>query len=236
MIRIAITDCPKYAYYEDWLLRLDSSAECVRLSYGEDNLTNLKKCNGLLLTGGGDVHIDLYKERIRADSQEVLMAEERLLKDVDSRRDSFEMKVIEETLTSKIPLLGICRGLQIANVYFGGTLVRDLGPKNKVHAKENDLYKRHAITVERGTLLEGITENAIGEVNSSHHQAAETIGRSLNVAARSDDGVIEALEMKEVSGNNFFLLVQWHPEKMEDTDNPFCAKIGHAFISSIIKR
>ncbi len=243
MIRIAIADCPKYAFYEDWLFRLGHSTECVRLSYQKDNLADLQRCDGLLLTGGGDVHIDLYRERIHANAskdsrsgniiKETLMAEERLLKHVDSRRDSFEMKVIEETLRVDLPILGICRGLQIANVYFGGTLVRDLGAKNKVHAKENDLYKRHMITVDHGTLLEQITGKSVGEVNSSHHQAVEIIGPSLTGAARSDDGVIEALEMREALRNHFFLLVQWHPEKMEDVDNPFCMKIGRAFISSI---
>ncbi|MEW5806957.1 MAG: gamma-glutamyl-gamma-aminobutyrate hydrolase family protein [Acidobacteriota bacterium] len=247
MLRIAITDCSKYENYENWILRLDPYVECDRLSHRLNNHGRLRKCGGLVLTGGGDVHPRfyyhriLYKRGVELDSKnlaekilKIMPPDEKdLLDGIDEKRDEFELKAIERALTMKIPLLGICRGLQIANVFFGGTLVRDLRANNGIHRRTGDRDKRHRIWVKSESLLAKLTGVDTGEVNSSHHQAAEDAGDSLIVSAKSDDGVIEALERKDGSSSGFLLLVQWHPERMEDMDNSLSRKVGLSFLSSI---
>ena len=243
MHRIAITDCPKnYDHYKDWLCLLDGSIECIKLSHHDNDPQDIIRCGGLLLTGGEDVALSLYYRKLIEKkgiisfpediSALIPQEEKKKAHNVDKKRDDFELKVIEEALKMRIPILGICRGLQIENVFFGGTLVRDLGEKNETHRKENGRDRTHGITIENGSLLKKITGLSKGDVNSTHHQAVEDPGDSLIVSARSDDGVIEALERKEKHESGFLLLIQWHPERMEDKESPLRKNIGLSFINS----
>jgi putative glutamine amidotransferase len=221
-VAIGITDCGKWDKYASWVQRADSQIEIVKLSWKEDNAAELDRCHGVVLTGGEDVHPRFY------GSPQVTAGLDP--KEVNERRDEFEFEIIGRTLQKELPLLGICRGLQIANVYFGGTLIVDLPSTGKLgHSKSQGYDRTHPVKLTSGTLLEKSIGVDHGEVNSAHHQAAERIGRGLRLSAISDDGVIEGLEWMELYQKPFFLLVQWHPERMQNFDSPFSKNLLFQF-------
>jgi putative glutamine amidotransferase len=153
---------------------------------------------------------------------------------MDERRDEFELKVIDYTQKNQLPLLGICRGLQITNVYFGGTLIPDIPTSGMSdHSKLNNNDRYHQINTNVGSQLFDIVGNVTGEVNSAHHQSADGIGSGLRISATSSDGIIEALEREQPDGKSFLILVQWHPERMIDQQSPFTKNIKQAFLESI---
>src|SRR5437870_10919183 len=114
---IGITDCAKYIHYEKWVID-EPGIEVIKLSYHADNFSDIEKCDGIILTGGNDINPRLYNqpEYLAYCNQ----------KEIDEKRDEFEWKVMRYTEEKQLPLLGICRGLQFANVFFGGTLVPDI--------------------------------------------------------------------------------------------------------------
>lgn len=241
MITIGITGCGKWQNYHNWLV--SENIETLKLSWEKNNLDNIKKCDGIILSGGEDVHPRFYNK------PEYLSLLD--LKEINERRDEFELKVIEKTLKDKKPLLGICRGLQIANVYFGGTLIPHLSTSVDRHSKEKGYDQMHAVQVEKNSCLWRIVSNpppnggrwrGDGIVNSAHHQAAAQIGNGLVASAFAEDGIVEAMEYKNSNGKSFFLLVQWHPERMlssaksafggEEQNSSFAKNIKGDFIKS----
>jgi putative glutamine amidotransferase len=226
-MKIAITDNMgsehKLRFYHEWLKKPDESLELVNLSYARDNLHDMDSCVGVVLTGGGDVDPELYHGQ----------KNHRKLHGVDRKRDDFERAVIDSAIRHEMPFLGICRGLQIANVHFGGTLIQDLGEKgHPSHVTRGQFDQRHPITLLGNSLLHSIVGVGEGDVNSSHHQAAAKIGSGLVGVAKAIDGIKEALEFERGTYPTFFLLVQWHPERMNDESNPFCNNIRLAFLQS----
>ncbi len=222
---IGVLDCSKYNAYANWIAR-EGNVEVIKLGYALNNFSDVKKCQGVLLTGGEDVHPKFYNkiEYLPLCHQY----------DMDERRDEFELKVIDYTQKNQLPLLGICRGLQITNVYFGGTLIPDIPTSGKPdHSKLNDNDRYHQVNTNIGSQLFDIVGNEVGEVNSAHHQCAGSIGTGLRVSATSTDGIIEALERDLPNGKSFLMLVQWHPERMIDQQSPFTKKIKQAFLESI---
>ncbi|HPJ26240.1 MAG TPA: gamma-glutamyl-gamma-aminobutyrate hydrolase family protein [Synergistaceae bacterium] len=167
----------------------------------------LQKVQGLVLPGGGDVHPLLWG----AEPERNLGATFPFL-------DRFQIALARKALEKKMPLLGICKGLQVLNVALEGTLLQDLSSCPEVtlqHTQSAPIcYASHSVILEKGSLLEHLWGERI-EVNSFHHQAVREPGKGLSVAARSPDGVIEALEMKD---RPFVLGVQWHPEGMVPED------------------
>ncbi|MFE5741075.1 gamma-glutamyl-gamma-aminobutyrate hydrolase family protein [Streptomyces celluloflavus] len=125
-------------------------------------------------------------------------------------RDAWELALIEAALTGGVPLLGICRGLQLLNVALGGTLVQHLDD----HAGPPGVFARHTVEPVAGTLL-GATLPEPVSVPTYHHQAVDRLGRGLRVSAYAADGTVEALELPAARG--FTLAVQWHPEAGTDT-------------------
>jgi putative glutamine amidotransferase len=225
---IAVTDNMgserKLQLYIDWLRRSDVSVDAVTLSYISDNLSQLDNCNGLLLTGGGDVDPELYGQEVNDTS----------IKGVDRKRDDFERKIIDQALKLELPILGICRGLQIVNVHLGGTLIPDV--ENAGYSRHQSIDKEdiwHEVEIVKDSFLHGVAKCSRGKVNSSHHQAAKLPGKGLKIVAKSPDGVIEALEWEDGLDKPFFMLVQWHPERMDDRNNPFSQNILNKFLSSI---
>ncbi len=214
----------KLQQYLDWLQRGDASIRTTILSYKNDNLQELRNCNGLLLTGGGDVDPFLYGADVKHPK----------LGHVDRKRDDFERSAIDLALEHQMPLLGICRGLQLANVHFGGTLIPDLDEiGSTIHQVRNEVEQRHVVNIDHDSLLAQFSGIPEGEVNSSHHQAAAEPGNDLRVVARSDDGIAEALEFRDSLSRPFFLLVQWHPERMKDFHNPLTQGILRHFLAAL---
>ena len=225
-IVIGVTDCSKYAKYSGWILEYGTQVEVIRLSHATNNFDEIKKCQGVLLTGGEDVHPRFYNQ-----PEYYTYCYET---DISEARDEFELKVLEYTEANNIPVLGICRGLQIANVFFGGTLIPDIPTWGKFnHSKmPDDSDRYHKVMVDPESWLYGIVNAQEGVVNSNHHQSADKIGSGLIVSAFSPDGVVEALERREPQNKSFLCLVQWHPERMNDPVSTFTKNIRKAFVES----
>lgn len=227
-MKIAVTDTgkpEKQKIYLDWLASFDSNAELVTVSY-KNGKTDISAFDGLVLTGGEDIDPILSK----ASPIE-------LVEQFDRQRDDFEFGMLEQAFASKIPIFGICRGLQTTNVFLGGTLIADLPAAGfQDHtAKKNEPELRHEITVSEGTLIQSIVAVNNGVINSYHHQSALNVADELIASSYSTDGVIESLEWKNKNNKSFLMLVQWHPERMRDSENPFTTKIGEAFFAETKK-
>lgn len=225
-ITIGITDCSKYPNYEKWILS-ESDTEVVKLSHKDNNLDDIAKCDGVILSGGEDVHPRFYNK------EEYL----EYCNEIDEPRDEFEFKVLEYTEKNKIPVLGICRGLQVANVFYGGTLIPDIPAFGRFnHSRFSDKDRYHTVQVDSNSNLRSIVGAEAGEINSAHHQSADLIGKGLVVNSISADGIVEGIERKDKDTQPFFQLVQWHPERMSDQQNPFAFKIKLSFLEAIRKR
>lgn len=163
----------------------------------------LADADGLLLTGGGDVDPELY----RGDRQ--------LGRGVKEHRDRFELALLEEAERRRMPLMAICRGLQLLNVARGGTL-RDLRGNRELYRRHRRLRRGHGVILaENSRLAEILRTTELASVFTYHGQAVERPGRGLRVSARAPDGVVEALEDEIVPSEGpaqFVLAVQWHPE------------------------
>src|SRR5258707_1295880 len=138
----------------------------------------------------------------------------------DLAREATDRAILKHALAEQKPVLAICYGCQLLNVYLGGTLVKDLRTETGTttpHRKKDLKLEpkddpRHTASFEQGSRLAAITGGQRGEVNSSHHQAVATPGRDLRVTARADDGTVEGIEW--TGDANWVIGVQWHPERM----------------------
>jgi putative glutamine amidotransferase len=155
---------------------------------------------GILLMGGTDVNPRLYGEEARPETDEP-----------DDQRDEVELHLIDEAIRNDVPIFAICRGVQILNVYHGGTLIQHLSPAERHDPESDDNGAHaHAVEIENGTQLARIAGTIRLGVNSRHHQAVKQIGGTLRLSARaSEDGLIEGLERAD---RTFVVGVQWHPE------------------------
>jgi len=164
----------------------------------------LKMCSGLVLTGGGDVAPARYGQEPTEH-----------LKYVSDERDELELAAIEAANRAGLPILAICRGMQVLNVALGGSLVQDIPAMvagARAHSVEEPRYEpAHPVEVAAGSRLAAIVGAGPAAVNSRHHQALAELGKGLVVTARAPDGIIEAVELP---GERFVLGVQWHPEDM----------------------
>lgn len=161
---------------------------------------------GLVLTGGPDVDPGLYGETRRAETEQP-----------DPERDAIEASLLAEALARDLPILAICRGLQILNVSQGGTLIQHLNPPHR-HQRTgaSPEWPAHPVTIEPDTLLSTIAGKDSWQVNSRHHQAVRTIAGNLRVSAFDpEDRTVEALEHPD---RRFVLAVQWHPEDQARID------------------
>lgn len=229
MLTIGITDCSRWKNYHDWFA--SGEVEVVRLSPRKNNIADVVRCDGIVLSGGEDVHPKYYGKPL------YIKKKEQLRLDINEERDKFELKVIDKAVKSKKPILGICRGLQIANVYFKGTLIPDLQGKSRTRHSKNEGYdQRHEVKVEPDSCLGAIIHGEAGAVNSAHHQSAEKIGKGLKVTATDPEGTVEAIEWKKPEGKPFLLLVQWHPERMKDQENGLAGSLKEKFLKECSRK
>ena len=162
----------------------------------------LGRLDGLVITGGPDTPPARYGQPPHPRT-----------KPVHRRRDEFDFRCLEAALELRLPMLAICYGAQLLNVFLGGTLIQDIPsqrPSADPHVQDGPRLL-HPVRIEPGTKLArclGVTEV---EVASSHHQAVDRLGRGLRVSARSRDGIIEGIETE---ADRLILGVQWHPEEL----------------------
>lgn len=220
-VTIGITDCSKYENYHRWI-EVEPRVKVIRLSHHEQNIDDIKKCDGLILSGGEDVHPRYYNKPEYVE----------LCHEIDEPRDMFEWSLLEYTEKNNMPVLGICRGLQIANVFYGGTLLPHIPAFGKFeHSKTGPLDRYHTVQVDPNSKLSTIVGASSGDINSAHHQAADRLGRGLVANALSPDGVVEGVE-RENRDLPFLQLVQWHPERMIDLSSAFSLNIKRKFLDS----
>lgn len=168
----------------------------------ETRLDLLAELDAVVFTGGADVEPHRYG-----------FADPNGLCKSKPERDAVEWEMLERLRKRPLPMLAICRGAQILNVFHGGSLAADLADKNTVHRRDADQPRQHRVRISEGSLLHRLAGAAAGTVNSSHHQAVERLAGGFRVGALSTDGVIEAFEPAD-GGGPFLLAVQWHPEAM----------------------
>jgi putative glutamine amidotransferase len=224
-LKIGITDCGKFDNYRRWI-EMEAGVEVVRLSMHANNSSDVDSCEGVIFSGGEDLYPGLYgkPEYIKEFG----------LKEIIPDRDHFEYKVIEKALSRKKPVLGICRGLQLINVFLGGTLVPDIPSlsHSDAHGKKDGKDQTHFLRVEEGSLLHSVCRHELGIVNSAHHQSADKPADSLKISAFSEPSIVEAMEWKDRVNKSWLLMVQWHPERMSDPSSPFSAFVKSAFLEA----
>lgn len=220
-VTIGITDCSKFPNYQRWIE--DAGAVVMKLSQHENNFDDIKKCDGIVLSGGEDVHPRLYNKPEYLE----------LCQEIDEKRDAFELKVLEYTTRHNLPLLGICRGLQVANIFFGGTLIPHIPAFGKFNHSRTETHDRyHNVQVAPDSQLQEIVGAMSGDVNSAHHQCADRIANGLIANALSPDGIVEGIEREDPGNGAFLQLVQWHPERMSDQQSAFSVKIKEQFLKA----
>jgi putative glutamine amidotransferase len=205
MPTIAIAPCRAMADYLESVKR--AGGEPVELHYDRDTPAEVvRRSDGIMLTGGGDVAPTLYGEAPHSTFQAS-----------EPGRDEYEIALVKEAIKAELPIFAICRGMQLLNVALGGTLVQDIpsmvnGALN--HSVPEPRYHiAHEVWVAAGSqLFQLMKEKLDGEscqVNSRHHQAVKQVAPGWDVSGTAPDGVIEAIEQP---GKVFRLAVQWHPE------------------------
>jgi putative glutamine amidotransferase len=179
----------------------------------------LSSLQGLILSGGPDVHPRRYGEEPLAG-----------LGEVDEALDHMELMAAELAIEKNLPLLGICRGIQVLNIALGGTLYQDIAsqvPESICHTPKTDkAVNTHTVRIEAGSRLHQIIGKREIWVNGKHHQAVKDSAPGLVVTARARDGVIEAVEHP---GKRYVIGVQWHPEGTW-RDDAFSKKLFRSFL------
>ncbi len=186
----------------------------------------LDRIDGLLLTGGGDVSPHLYGRE-----------PEETVRGVNEERDVFEIELVKRAKARKLPVMGICRGLQVINVALGGTLIQDLPSHTGVHDHDivgEGVYEPHleAMVVE-DTRIAAIIGPGRHCINSIHHQAVDELGDGLSISALAVDSTIEGIEHEDPDWP--LIAVQWHPEFLGMRDNGDAHELFAALVDAAAK-
>jgi putative glutamine amidotransferase len=208
------------AYFRALVASGAKTEEVEILSAADARRVRALDYDGILFSGGEDVDPALYEEKTKHESVHV-----------DRARDDFEFALLDAAMDKRLPILGICRGIQMINVKFGGTLIQDIPSDTELERDHRQQGNRaaltHTVTVtEPESALAGVVTGSC-RVNSLHHQAIKRVGRGLKVTAHSEDGLVEAVESAEEYP--FLMAVQWHPEEL--VDHPEQRKIFEQFIA-----
>jgi putative glutamine amidotransferase len=173
----------------------------------------VRRCDGVMITGGDDIQPELYAASLPENLRKTVGR-------TDPKRDLLETLIIKEAFAQQKPLLAICRGHQLLNVTLGGTLFADIASQLSTKTNHSQLKQRdrivHDVLLESDSMLTGVFGRNQIPVNSSHHQAVDKVARPLRATGRSDDGVIEVLELRPEDSNllPYLLAVQFHPERL----------------------
>ena len=197
MKKIAMIGNRKILTYENYYAAIEAcGAETVMLESYSD-IGRIKDIDGVVIPGGVDVNPALYHEE-NVSSREI-----------DDKLDKFEWDVICEAVKYQRPILGICRGHQLLNVFFGGSLIQNV-ERCDIHERTGQSDKAHSSRVKKNSFVYEIYNAEKISINSAHHQAVKELGAGLEAVQFSDDGLIEAFYHAELP----IYGVQWHPERM----------------------
>lgn len=208
MAEIAVTSCAKLEDYKQAVVHAGGEVRIVE--HGMDVAEALRGAGGLLLTGGDDVAPSRYGEAVHPATVRV-----------SPERDEFEIALVQEARRIGLPILAICRGIQVLNVACGGTLVQDIPtqvdnalPHAFTIPPHTPFDYAHDVWVDDTSLLARLMAERLNgsdscAVNSRHHQAVKDVAAGFKVVATAPDGIIEAIEDQSA---RFCLGVQWHPE------------------------
>jgi putative glutamine amidotransferase len=207
---IAIAPCSKLHDYEESIRRAGGDVRLLDRAVDKPSDV-VASVDGVLLPGGGDVLPSIYGQ----EAHKTFSAAE-------PGRDDYELELARRAVDADLPLLAICRGIQVLNVACGGSLVQDiaeeLGTTVNHVLREPPHAIAHDVWITEGSLLDQLMRERLQTdtcpVNSRHHQAPMTLGTGLVASATAPDGVIEAIEDP---GKRFCLGVQWHPENFYRT-------------------
>ena len=190
---------PWFALRENYVKSLEKlGANCVILPLS-NNIMNLKLLDGLVITGGNfDIDPKYFGQKIKSNKIKL-----------KSKRTIFELKLIKKFIALNKPILGICGGAQLINVFQKGTLIQDIKSYLNHEQKNPRNETSHEIQIIKNSYISKIYKKKIGKVNSAHHQAVNKLGKDLELSAKSKDGIIEAFYHKK---HPYCVGVQWHPE------------------------
>lgn len=222
--------CGEHAYpilkvNHDYIRSLeDAGASCYIIAESSDYEKleeKLSHMDAVLFTGGNDVQPHYY------DEEPTNCAE------TSPGRDCFEFKLMELAKARKMPIFGVCRGLQLMNIFFGGNVYQDIykdGPAKLKHDQPNSIRLGwHSVEILEGSHLHRALGANSARVNSLHHQAINKVAPGFTVSAKSPDGIIEAIE---ADGEQFCLAVQWHPEILS-LNNTQAAALFRYFVEKV---
>ena len=216
--KILIVSQDKKHAFRDWISQVDAKIRIVDFyNLPKDSMQYyLLNSDGIIMSGGEDINPSLYNH---SDYKEICG-------EMDNYRDSLEILLLKHAMKSDKPLLAICRGHQLMNVINGGSLIPDI----PTFIKDTTIHHRtkkgiHPITCVKNSWIDkNFTSNDF-MVNSRHHQCIDRIAKNFKVAAKSPDGVIESIELKDPSDHRFIIGVQFHPENMNDSLSRYLRKI-----------
>lgn len=197
LVGVCLPDEGNFFAYLFIKLNLTLQGACsVRLRPSKENV-EFNKVDGLILSGGDDIDPTIYGEDEDAHNTSL-----------DKARDSFELEMIDRAYKKRVPILGICRGAQLINIYFEGTLYPTIFELDKYMEHENSIFPIKNAIIKKISKLFSIIKKKEVAINSIHNQAIKKVGDDLKVTA-CHDKIIEAIEKEDYP---FLLGVQWHPE------------------------
>ncbi|WP_169566440.1 gamma-glutamyl-gamma-aminobutyrate hydrolase family protein [Sneathiella limimaris] len=185
----------KIMRFFDWLAVWRAGGKAVFLAPGRAYPSEY--LDGLIIGGGDDIGAELYGSEINMDVR------------IDPERDALEMELLRCIADKDVPVLGICRGAQMMNVFYGGTLYSDIRGMPREKTNIRTVLARKIVTLEPGTKVRAVFGLETVRVNSLHHQAVDKVGNGITVSGHDRGDFVQALERAD---KRFFIGVQWHPE------------------------
>ena len=191
--------------YVDSVIRSKGVPFLMPITEDEEIIKKMaENVDGIIMTGGVDVHPFRFNEEPIEK-----------IGTISAERDDFDFTLMKYAVEMNKQILGICRGIQVINVYFGGTLIQDIPSQRNTNILHSQTAEYHVATHKIQIVKDSIIYDMLGEsseVNSFHHQAIDKLAKDFKVTAASKDGIVEAIEYKKK--DSFILGVQWHPELM----------------------
>jgi len=227
-ITIGITaTTSNYHNYPEWI----KNEDVCTIQLIPENESAVKNCQAIVLTGGIDTHPKFYNSSI--------LDYPNAPKEFNVERDEFEHRVFHYALNNNLPILAICRGMQLVNIALGGDILQDIEAVGKNnHRRNGNVDGIHEVSIVQRTLFAEIASALTGTVNSAHHQALGAPAPELLINAWSPDGIAEGAEWINKEGKPYLLCVQWHPERLANTqpENPLTKNIKTDFLNAARKR